>query len=510
MEPQNPAKTETPPEGFSDSSTIARGAAVNFLGTLAKFSRTIFTIFVTRVFGAQTFGIFTLATSVIDLVSRFTIFGLDKALLKYVPEVFKKKPGDRYAYLSASLIIAFTFSAVTTIALYFFAPVIAEIWLKNSDLVRPLRLVAFSLLPLTLLNLLLAATKGLKIMVYDALVLGLTLPLTLLLLAIPTVWLDKTASGLCLAYTGASVVSLLLAIRLFRRHFSITKAVRSPSKKIARRILHFSTPLGLHDSIQYLVIKLEIFILAYFVTATELGIYALAVELAFIIKKFRQMFDPILIPVISEMHGQGEMQRVQDNVVRVIRWVLTLSILYVGAMALFGQHILLIFGKTFTQGSLILILLCVAQLINANTGLFDLVMMVSGRTKINLLNACILLVIQTGFYLWLVPRLGLLGAALGTLGSITILSLIRLYQSLTILKLRLFHWTQLKPVGAGAAAVLMTLLLQRLIGPLNQTPFLWLGRMLLYVAVYLFTIFLLGLQDEDRFLLRRIFRKKRG
>lgn len=489
---------------LSDSTTLARGAAVNLFGTVARFSRTIFTVFVTRIFGAQVFGIFTLATGIVDLVSRFTIFGMDKSLLKYIPETDISSDKQRYAILSSTFLISQVLSLFFTLLLFFAAPWISEVWLRKPELSLPLRLISFSILPVTLLNLFLSATKARKIMVYDAVVTGILYPLLLLLFSIPVIWVQNPEAGLSLAFTAASLAAMLSALWCYRKHFSLSKSLTLPPRKALSNIISFSTPLGLHDFVQYMVMKLEIFILAFFVTSTEIGIYALAVELAFVLKKFRQIFDPILIPLISEFQSQGDKIRVQANIVRVIRWILTLGILYLGVMSLFGSSLLNLFGKSFSEGAVLLIIVCLAQLVNASTGLLDLAMMVSGRPKINLLNALILLVLQTGFYLWLVPRLGLLGAAIGTLVSLSLLGLTRLMQSFFILRLNPLHRTQIKPIFAGILSGAFILLVRNIYEPFSQWPLLWIANLALFVATYSFALKLLGLEDEERNLLRRI------
>lgn len=493
---------------ISDSSTLAKGAAVNLLGTLAKISRSGFTFFVTRVFGPQVFGLFTLATAIIDLVSRFTILGMDKSLLKFIPEVNNEQAGHRHKIISSTLIVALTLGFIFTTGLLVMAPWISKTGFKKPELTLPLQIIVFSILPVTLFNLLLSATKALKIMVYDAVISGMIYPLLLLLFSIPVIWVNRAEIGLCAAYTVTSFTIMLAAVWCFRKHFVLSQSLSLPQKNLLLRIIHFSTPLGLHDFVQYLVIKLEIFILAYFVTAKELGIYVLAVELAFILKKFRQMFDPILIPLISEFQSQGERQRVQENVARVIRWILTLGILYVGPIILFNNSILNLFGKEFTQGGICLVILCLAHLINANTGLCDLVMMVSNRPRINLLNAIVLLVLQAGLDIWLIPEFGILGAAIGASVSLVTLGLIRLLQSFFILKMNPFHISQNKPILAGLIAAAITLLARQLYQPFATASFLWIGNLILYVATYLVTLKLLGLEEEDRELLNRVFKRK--
>lgn len=276
------------------------------------------------------------------------------------------------------------------------------------------------------------------------------------------------------------------------------------------QMLAFSTPMGLHDFVQYAVLKLEIFLLAYFVPVKEVGIYALAAEVAFVMKRFRQVFDPILIPLISEIQSQeSTMERIQENVARVIRWILYLAVPYACILILFGKSILNMFGSEFEQGAFCLIFLSIAHLVNANSGLLDSIMMVSGRPKINLLNAFILLITQASLSILFIPSMGILGAAVGSGLSLVLIALVRLIQSFLILKLNPFNRTQLKPIYAGVFAGILSVLCQEFYKPSHDDFLIWVGFLLLFIGTYVVVVNILGLGEEDKYILQKVFKIKK-
>jgi O-antigen/teichoic acid export membrane protein len=274
-------------------------------------------------------------------------------------------------------------------------------------------------------------------------------------------------------------------------------------------VVSFSTPLGLHDFILYLAMKLELFVVAFFLEPAAVGIYALAAELAFVMKKFRQIFDPILLPILSEARGGGQEERVQENLARVVRWILVPGILYLAAMALFARPILGVFGEEFRTGGMVLILLCGAQLANVGTGPLDLAMIASGRPRINLLNISLILVVQTGLNLWLIPRYGLTGAGAAALAAFLFVGLLRFGQGLLILGVNPFHSAQLKPLAAGVVAGLGVALGGWLL-PSSDLPFLWVGGLVAMALLYVLVLWLLGLEEEDTKLVKTLVSGGRG
>ncbi len=490
----------------SDSRTVARAAGVNLLGMAARSSRALVTLFVTRVSGPGVFGLFTLVLAVVDIVGRLALFGMDKSVLKFVPESRERGEEGRYATVAASLWIGAGLGVATSLAVILLAPWIATRWLQEPGVALPLRVAALAVLPTTLASLLLAATKALKIMRYDAFVTGMLMPLGLLILSVPILWAGDDLTVLAAAWTGACVAALVVSAWFFRRHFSLARALRRPDGGELRRMAAFSTPLGLHDFVQFFGMKLELFILAAFVAPAELGVYALASELSNVVRKFRQVFDPILIPLMSEAHDLGDAARLEAHISRVVRWVLVLGVLYVGAVALFPRSILGVFGPGFAAGAAVLVMLGGAQLLNACTGLLDTAMLVSGRPRINLQNMSLLMAAQTGLDLWLIPRWGLMGAAVAALAAHALVSLLRLAQTLWILRLRPLDRTHLKPLAAGAAAAAAVALLGRIV-PGAGGAWAWVPLLGLYAALYALLLKGMGFEDEDAALLGAALRR---
>jgi O-antigen/teichoic acid export membrane protein len=490
----------------SDSKTVAKAASVNLVGMAARSSRALVTLFVTRVSGPGIFGLFTLALAVVDIVGRLALFGMDKSVLKFIPEQGEGREDRRYAILSASLWIGLGLGLALSLAVALLAPWIAARWLSEPGVTLPLRIVGLSILPTTLASLFLAATKALKVMSYDAFVTGMLLPLSLLLLSVPIVWAQDDLAVLAVAYTGSCLAGVVASTWFFRRHFSLRRSFARPEAGALRTMAAFSTPLGLHDFVQFLSMKVELFILAAFVSPAELGVYALASELAVVIKKFRQIFDPILIPMMSEAHGLQDKPRQEAHIARVVRWVLVLGVFYLGAVALFPRSVLGLFGAAFVGGAGVLVLLCVAQLLNSATGLLDTAMLVSGRPRINLQNMSLMLVAQTGLNLWLIPRWGLLGAAWAALAANAMVSVVRLGQTVWILRLNPFHRSHLKPLVAGAGAGAAIALLGRALGP-SPFPLAWVVLLAAFAALYALTLRGLGFAEEDADLLRAVLRR---
>jgi len=61
-----------------DAETVLKGSAVNILGKFGRLSKSLCYIGITRFMGAEVLGLYTLGWSLIDLFSKFGLFGLDR------------------------------------------------------------------------------------------------------------------------------------------------------------------------------------------------------------------------------------------------------------------------------------------------------------------------------------------------------------------------------------------------------------------------------------------------
>jgi O-antigen/teichoic acid export membrane protein len=125
----------------------------------------------------------------------------------------------------------------------------------------------------------------------------------------------------------------------------------------------------------------------------------------------------------------------------------------VAVMALAGSTILLIYGPAFWQGGVWLGIVALASAINAFVALGETVIMVQ-RPHLNLVHSSITCAVAAGGLLWLIPRFGVMGAAIGILLPYIVQGVLR-YTTLRWV----FHWkdswSDIRPplVAAGIALV---------------------------------------------------------
>ncbi len=486
-----------PARNPSDASTIAAGAAVNFIGTLARLIKTVSVIVLTRLFGAEVFGLYMLGWTIVDLVDKFGHFALDRGLVNFLPRY--RDDGNTegiHRTIAQALGIGLILSTVAGAALFISAPALAEGLMDKPRLTGMLRLLSLAMPLIALTTIILGVTRAHKVMKYDAMIRGAAEPLILFGGACALFYLGWRTYGIAAAQLSALAGSLLFAVYVFTRFYSWRTCLGYLREfRIFTPLTRFSLPVMGYELVYMLMIRLDVLMVGYFLPAAQVGIYVITVEIALATKKVRQWFDPIFSPIVAELNHRNDMKRLERNLRLVTRWVLILGLAFLCGVTLIGEELLGLFGPEFGAGFMTMVVLAMSQVVYAAMGSGDTVLIMSGRPYLNLVNTIVVVIVNFALNMWLIPTMGILGAALGTLISFALLTLIRLVEVYHLYRIHPLTWRLLKPLAAAALAFGTAFLAGGYLPDLE-----WLRMVLLplaFLAGYLVLLCVMGLEDDD-------------
>jgi O-antigen/teichoic acid export membrane protein len=422
---------------------LKRGAFLNTIAMLASNFRGIFTFLVARLLGPAALGIFSVAWSTTDIISKIGVLGLDNAITTFIARA--EAVGDRArsrALFRLAVVLGVTQSTITA------GVVIVAIRLFNGRLhLQPQMVAALAVLlcampGVALYRISTSVSRGMKVMKHDIYSRGVTEPIATtlaFLLALAVGFKEFSPEVAAIVGTAASgVVAVALAAKLFRRVGQDRHVVSYFTE--ARRLLGFAIPISTYQLINTLISRLDVITLGFFigrapgVTLATVGIYGAVVDTANGLRKVNQAFNPIFAPVVAGMTAIGDNERAAATHSRLAEWMLWILLPLVAVMSLAGGTILLVFGPAFQQGSVLLGIVALANAINAFVVLGETVIMVQ-RPRLNLLHSSITCAVAATGLLWLIPRYGAMGAAFGILLPYIVQGILR-YVTLRFV----FHW----------------------------------------------------------------------
>lgn len=471
----------------SDAWTILRGGAVNFVGFLVRGGGRIPFIFIAgNFFGAEAVGRFAAVAVILQFAAAVAVFGMKRSLFE---ALHRDDPDRAPAILINGLAVALAFGALSAGAAALLVGG-GAVWI----------VVAIPAIAAT--DILLVGTRYKKLLRYQVLARSVAEPWTLSLLTLAAALVLPTAAGLLLAYAGALLAGLAVAGVGFYLHI-----LRGPGgairldRRLMISLVRLSAPTALVDIIENLFRRIDLFVLSLFSPGAAVGVYYLARQIAFLIQNVKQGFDPILAPVIAGIAFQDGMGRAAGELARVSRWIFTLQLALVIAIAVPGAELLTLLGEGFAAGWLILILLLTAELIDGTAAPWELAILYA-RRRLNLAFSAIAFMLYAGLCLLLAREFGGAGAAGAFLIGLACLAALRLTAVSRLFGATVLPAAFARPSIAGGAACLAGILTVTATGA--SPPVAVAATIPAALAVYAFALRLAGFDDEDKALFSRL------
>ena len=231
-------------------------------------------------------------------------------------------------------------------------------------------------------------------------------------LLLPTGWVREPLSVLAMFAASSISVATWGVIALGRRSLMPVTF----SRTAYRNMLAFSLPLifsswaGLLGTnwFDYIVIKA-------YRPASDIGLYSLGTLLAGVVQQVTIVFSTLLLPQLSVMVAKGELDRIRTLAQRILPyWFLGTSVVFVLVLFSAGWIVPLVFGRAFERSVPVLAVLmlaaCALALFNALSPLVSALGSSWALSGICLASGLVNVVMD----LLLIPRHGILGAALAT------------------------------------------------------------------------------------------------
>jgi len=225
------------------------------------------------------------------------------------------------------------------------------------------------------------------------------------------------------------------------RHRGARGLLSVRTRRLAAEFWSFTGPRAFQATFQVTVLFLDVLIVGALASTYQAGIYSAVSKLA-ILGTFALEGNRLAIgPQLSAMLGRREHGRAAELYQTATRSLVLVTFPLYLVLAIFPAVILGIFGSRYTAGASALTVLSLAMLINLGTGNVTVVLLMGGKSSWSAINAAAALIANVGLNLLLVPRIGILGAAIAWSASIAIDNITAMIQ---------VRWVMgLAPFGSG-------------------------------------------------------------
>ncbi len=391
------------------------------------------TVLAARLLGPAEYGGYALAVTLLVIATFPAMTGLPDLIVR---EVAGRSTGkDRqplWAILRPTLELAALITAVLSL-LYLAGVLIAPLITEISD--TSLALVVLAIIPLFVLrSLLCAVMRGLDRVTLAIVPTELVQPVLLLALLFFT--LPERAEHAFYALAAALALSTIVAIALIVRIWPKGRAPASSGALSRTYLFRAGLPFAAIGLFSLLNQRIDLVILSLFAPAPEIGLYALAVQLAFIAQLPMAIANGVIAPQVAALHQRGD----TDALAAAMRQVsgLLAAVAFAGLLIfwLFGRPLIaFVFGPDFTGAYPLTLILLAGQMFHLASGPLGAFLNFTGNERITLRGVAMAAVVAVVGNFALIPIFGGTGAALASflaMASVNIYLSVRLWQTLGI------------------------------------------------------------------------------
>ncbi len=189
-----------------------------------------------------------------------------------------------------------------------------------------------------------------------------------------------------------------------------------------RRLIAYSVPTALAGTVGVTMTWLDRLLVGYYLAEEAVGWYQVAAQASGVFAVVLSAFTAIFAPMIAGLVERGENDRLQELFRVATKWGM-LAVLPGAALCLLFSRpsIVAIFGEPYGPAAAPLVVLVVGQLANVSTGAVGYLLMMGGRQNLWLGLSLAALAADVVLNVLLIPRFGLVGAAVATAISVAAL-----------------------------------------------------------------------------------------
>jgi O-antigen/teichoic acid export membrane protein len=420
--------------GFSVK--VSANFVLRIFGAILGFG---FQTLLARLLGAEKTGIYFLAMTFTSIGMILSRVGLDNFLLRSIARY--TEPANQINVLiicKKSIKIVVYLSICYSVIILISADWISENLFTQTQLANPLRIMALSILPGSLLALHSEMLRAIREVERSTFIQVLGIPIFCILLCEPLIYF-RSVEGASATYVIASILVCILSIKFWKNSTLFPKIL--PSSDASKK---FSTQSILQDSFPFLWITLlnllmnsvDILLLGIWEDPKVIGIYGIVTRISTLSIFVLVAVNSVFAPEFASLYARKDIISLEAMARKATGLMLILTLPIFISIFTFSSQILSLFGEEYTRGALALSIVTIGQFINVATGSVGCILMMTGHEKVMQYNSILCLIANIALNIFLIPKYGLTGAAISSslsLISMNLISAALVYKKLSIL-----------------------------------------------------------------------------
>jgi len=418
---------------------ILSGSVIIFLGKIINaVSQYILILMLGRFLGPAEVGLFFIGRAIMRFTNISGTLGFPGSLLKFVPEYMVKKQYYSVRYIiDFAYVSTFCLSLLFSLVLYSVSFFLSNNIFKDQNLTPVIKLFSMCLPLFAIFTITIASIRSFRDMFSLSMVENIIFPAGSIVTALFIFNFYRSLSSFIVAYAIGIIMAIIFGFYFLQKSLPI-RFDENPSKISKGHLINFSLPFMGSGIIGFSLMWMDSFMLGYFTSMEEVGIYNGAARIALFSNIILASVNTVFGPSISKYFATDDLNNLKMAYKTTVRWIIHISLPFYLFIFFLSEKIMGLYGTQFIAGSYALIILSFGQLVNISVGSAGYLLTMTGNPKTELLNQIITVVLNFSLNWYLIPLMGINGAALATTVSIVIVNGLRLFENYSHLRIQPF------------------------------------------------------------------------
>lgn len=370
---------------------------------------------ITKTLGSQDYGIWAQINITVSLLSPLALMGLSMGVVRFLSSE-KDKKKLREGFFSVIFFVAFT-GLLVSIVVFLLSDFLASSIFKDISTSGFIKVGAFMIF--------FSAIDQISIFYFRVsrqtnTFAFLTLFQTFgqLILILLFIFMELGLFGVILAVL--IIQGLLFIISIYKIVSEVGFEI--PKFNQIDEYLKYSIPLTPNSLIRWITDSSDRYMVSYFLGLSQAGIYSASYTIGNLIHLFITPIQLILFPELSRLYDEGKIDEVKVYLDYSMKYFLLIAIPAVFGLSALSKPMLEIFTtQEFISGNVVIPFIALSGLLS---GIFQIIINITHlvkKTKFNLYIHIFAALLNIVFNIILIPSIGIVGAAIATLISYTLM-----------------------------------------------------------------------------------------
>jgi len=484
----------------SSLQTIFKSSLIVFIGiALSKILAYVFRIIIARYYGPEEYGLYLLALMVIGWLGTFATLGLTEGVLRYISMFRGKNEHGKIRYLlSYTVIITSIIGFLAAIFLFFLSDFISINIFHNPGLILYLQVFSI-LIPIGILgNILLSTIRAFEKVSWYSFIFNIFQNVVKVLFLLILIFAGFKNGAVMFSQFFTSIAVLLIGYFVLKFSVSLPKKTKEKDfDKIFLRneIFSYSWPIMFYGIMASVLYWTDSFFIGYFLDASSVGIYNVALSLATLLAFAPELFMQLFFPLINKEHARKRTTAIREISKQVGKWIFIINLpLFILVMLFPGALIKILFGSQYLIATNALRILAVGTFFSSMFVVSNNLLNMLGRSKLLLMNTLIVGIFNIIFDFILIQIYGINGAAIATTCSFILLGILLAAETKHYISFIPFRRKMLRIL---IVAIIPTILLVIAHNLIKITFFSMIYLSILFGILYIVLIFATKCFDEN-------------